>query len=300
MKEKLYFISRFLIFFWLVTLFITFSLLCFRWLSSIKYQLISEDLRLWEIYLPVILSFYSVAFLLRPRFRERFNTIYKHEFDKWIKNGYIIQLFLLFFISFMLLTYSQKYFSGTFGDLVIVKSLDEISEHPRARFFKIDSVSYNPYYGVFLEKNRRSLPSKNTKLIMNHYIVNPLYNSRMKYYKPPLTYWMALHTQERVSIRQVRKDNSIVKEQWVKVYDQIDTYDINQVDFFYKTPASGLLDDYREAIKSRYGENIARKAVVLEPKAFSFEERAENIISPFRVFIISFPLLIFFLLIHKR
>lgn len=297
MKQALIFISRFLLFFWLVTFFITFSLLGIRWLTSIKYQLISDDLRLWETYLPSILSFCSIVFFVRPRFRERFNAIYTYEGDKWIKNGYVLQLFMMFCASMMLLTYSQKYFSGTYGDLITINSLNEVSEHPRERFFKIDSLAYNPYYGIFSEKNKRSLLTKNPKLMMNHYIVNPLHDSRMHYYKPPLTHWMALHTQKKVPTSWLRKDDSIIKKQWGEVYDQIDTYDISQVKFFYKPPASGLLDDYKSAIASRYGKKVANKAIVLEPKTYSFEERSNKLESPFRVFVVSFPILIFLLLI---
>ena len=132
---------------------------------------------------------------------------------------------------------------------------------------------------------------------MNHFIVNPLHDSRIQYYKPPLKHWMALHTRKQVSIYWLRKDNSIIKTQWAKVYDQMDKYDISQVHFFYKPPSSGLLDDYKEAIASRYGEKIAKMAIVLEPKIYSFEERSNHLLSPFRVFIVSFPTLIFLLLL---
>lgn len=266
-----------------------------------KYQLISTDLRLWEIYLPGILSICSVAFLVRPLFRERFNAIYTFERGNWVKNGYVVHLFAMSFASFMLLSYSQKYFSGTYGNLIIIKSLEEVSEYSTERFFRIDSIAYNPYYGVFFEKNRKEL-GKFPKVTTNHYIVNPLHDSSKQYYKPPLTYWMALRYWKKVPTSRFRSlftsstPEDDIKKQSNEVYEQMDKYDISQVQFFYKPPSSGLLDNYKEAIASRYGEKIAKMAIVLEPKIYSFEERSNHLLSPFRVFIVSFPILIFLLL----
>src|SRR5690606_37655666 len=98
----------------------------------------------------------------------------------------------------------------------------------------------------------------------------------------------------------LKKDNSIVKKQSNRVYDRIDTYDIGQVEFFYKTPISSLLDDYKDAIGSRYGAKVASIAVVLEPKVFPFEERSKQMLSPFLIFIVACPFMIFLLLVHKR
>lgn len=302
MKQILHFIVRFVLFFWLVTFIIAFSLLSIRWLTSTKCELISADLRLWEIYMPSILSIYSVVFLVGPRFKERYNSLYTYVQDNWVKNGYVIHLFAMCFVSLMLLSYSEKYFSGTYGDLLTIKSLDEISDYPKERFFKIDSIAYNPYYGVFFEKNKRSLPSRNPKVTTNHYIVNPLHDSRIEYYKPPLMYWMALHSRKQISISVLRSyfisstPEDDIKRQRNQVYDIIDTYDISQVQFFYKRPASSLLDDYKEAIASRYGEKVAKTAIVLEPKTYSFEEKANHLLSPFRIFIVALPILIFLLL----
>lgn len=300
MRERFDFILRFLLFFWLVTFLLTLFLLGLRWLTVIEYQVISEDLRLWEFYLPVLLSFCSVAFFIRPRFKDRFDAIYNCQLDKMIGNGFIIYLSLMIFVSSKLMSDSQKYLVATYGDLITIKSLDEVLEHPKGRFFKIDSIAYNPYYGAFLEKNRRSLPSKNPKLNMNHYIVNPIHDSRIQYYKPPLRYWMGLHTERAVAISRLGKDNSVVKDQWNAVYDQIDSYDIGQVKFYYRTPSSGLLDSYKEAIESRYGEKVARKAVLLEPKTFPFEDRAKNRKTPLLLIILSSLAIVLFLLGHKR
>ena len=150
-----------------------------NWFFIVRPNYFIRNLVVIETYIPLLIATVVVWYWLKPR------LIQLNRLDVKIHGApnYTIHKVVVFFMLFFVMHYTQIWIESGFAQIVELKTLDDINNFPKSRFYKISInsidkslMSYYDYKWIFHWKNkttRQNRPTYNSEI----YVVYPMFSS---------------------------------------------------------------------------------------------------------------------------
>jgi rhomboid protease GluP len=238
-----------------------------NWLLVMNLQLISVDKAITDFGVPFILPWIPILFYFRPRLRT---------LDLQSDNGRLPDFykFILWFAMAAPLIVTQYYVEKTSGQLTQLQNINQISELPQTKYYKIKdyyidkaNIGFHPSFSVSGKHNEY--------FSMQLYVTLPIFEKQADTSNSICSAWLAVVYSDRTSndypdsVKERHYNDFAKNSQW-----RFDTTNFSQFTYLEKLGREESDELYIEASKKsrKYSSSIV--APILLPVNEAFENRA--------------------------
>lgn len=264
-----------------------------RYLLSIKFSIIDIDVKIWELWIPMILPGLLLLIFLQPRmkiltFKNNEDTSFMIVFVGWI---------------FILVTTinSQQYLVNSTGSLSKVDSYEAIQG---------DSVRYVAFNKpIYLNRNQLGFSADvsvsgkhNQDLNFDFYFVFPFVKSRRPAVEEVSNVWFCKKFHKQISNKLTSSEKDVIYNSfYMKCISDLDSISFSDIEYFERIPKSNDLKYSLLAVEDVVSGTIYKNKkdlpIILQPVFRDFNERTGKLLPWFFGFLCSGLLAISLLLL---
>lgn len=235
--------------------------LTLRWLCEFGLGVDLLALEIWEIWIPLGLSFVFIFLLLRPKL-----ALLKFKNDK---GRGLSQILAWIFISNSGV-FLQLSFTTNTHDLVPVVSVSDLATSKHSRYYSIDYFSIRGKEAGNHVDVRRSIEGRDLEFRM--YTVAPFAVPEYPNGEPAI--WMAVLQHQTVSNRLALEEKERLYKQFLEnAWRTLQRYDFDAITYFEKVSRSENMEHFESAVASSLGKAPTGDLVLLMPSFGHFEDR---------------------------
>ena len=234
----------------------------FRWVFDVKLGILQIDVEILDFWMSILLSWVPILLWIRPRLK-----VLKHRKRSRLDNYWTIQRFMSLVI-FLPLLNSQEYIVQAGYDLIEVDSVEQMSDFPNEKYFRLNNFILDTDHSVSYTVARTS-GRANQYLDYNSYTAIP--------FKGVDHTFLGFFYAESFSNRLSDHEKNTLYRGFLNNADQaLSTSSFYTAQYFERVLNSRELKGYLNALETTATKTQVNQSIILKPVYKSFEQRYGN------------------------
>jgi len=240
----------------------------FRWLFTIRYDIISINEEIWCLWIPLTLPWIPILVWLRPRFRVfTFKKYDNSSFFQFFAGGTIVACLVV----------SQAYLTTATGNLQKISTVSDIGKVEKSRYYALKDFSIDRNYRGGSYTHWHTSGRHSQRLHFDIFFVSPIVEDKSQFIGFIPKYWYGVKFTKEISNRISSKEKEKMREAFYnECLEKMRQYDFYALNHFERLPKSEDKKHYLRAIQARTIQIANDDFVVLEPIKENYEDRNGN------------------------